>query len=572
MVESPSTTDHPLGRIIIPARATARFLGLLFVSMLGLQLLLYRNSFAVKPSSDDFIALHQIDRGETEGFLSFFKASDTGDYRPLQNATYWLFARWSRPRPLLSVRILHFLSSIFYACVAFLWIRTMDLNRAGAVVAAAVVFLHPTLTGPLAGLDNYARLVVAGWVWLGTWIAYVGGRRLPIAVPLVSLCFAIGLGYMEYALALIPLAVLAIAWRRDGRRYRDASIMFVSLMAVFGTYYMIRVSGLVVTTSGAGLLSLEPLTWVKNTAMMTAAVLFFGNTVPLMQEFLLPRLAWSGSNVVLVGLTVGYGLWVGCHNLAPRGRVKWWKIHSTGADFRSQAGFLSAAFAASFFPMSFLSHISEIYLSSVTLAFAIVCGLSAHGWTTLPRRVQGLPLVLAASQVLLASSAIENKIAGIKEAGERTDVMMQRLLEHVPNDVDRTKVAMVFLRPKTAVRNRYSIFAVPDDELIQRGCGAFAIQWFRPGRDIQLDSLLVTDPSEVNVESYDLALLWEEGSRRFTLMRHSAGGLQHWSLTGGARRAPPVQGSGASPGGSGSQLRKPGEGRSRPPRGRPTSI
>jgi hypothetical protein len=74
-------------------RATPSFLGLLFVLLASLQLFVYRDSFAAKPSNDDFIALHQIDRGEMEGVGSFFMKSDVGDYRPLQNTTFWFFGR-----------------------------------------------------------------------------------------------------------------------------------------------------------------------------------------------------------------------------------------------------------------------------------------------------------------------------------------------------------------------------------------------------------------------------------------------------------------------------------------------
>src|SRR2546426_4757894 len=169
--EPPPGTSGVFERMAGTTRATPAFLGLLFVLLSCLQLLLYRDSFATKPSNDDFIALHQVDRGEKDGVGSFFTRSDVGDYRPLQNATFWVFGRWSRPHRLISLRILHLLSFVFYAAVALLWVRSLGFSRGGALVAAVVVFLHPTLAGSLAGLDNYSRLVASAWGWLGAWSA-----------------------------------------------------------------------------------------------------------------------------------------------------------------------------------------------------------------------------------------------------------------------------------------------------------------------------------------------------------------------------------------------------------------
>src|SRR6267143_5300635 len=87
--EPPSDGPRIFEQMTSSTRATPSFLGLLFVLLLGVQLVLYRDSFAAKPSNDDFIALHQVDRGEEEVVWSFFMSSDVGDYRPLQNATFW---------------------------------------------------------------------------------------------------------------------------------------------------------------------------------------------------------------------------------------------------------------------------------------------------------------------------------------------------------------------------------------------------------------------------------------------------------------------------------------------------
>ena len=521
--DSSSAATHVVERMRSSTRATPTFLGLLFVLLLIAQLVLYRQSFSVKPSNDDFIALHQIERGEEEGVWSFFMASDAGDYRPLQNVTFWLFGRISRQHILLSLRILHFLSFIFYALVAFLWIRVASVNRVGAVAAACVVFLHPTLAGALGGLDNYSRFVVSAWVWLGTWIAYVHGKRPWLAVPLVSLCFVIGLGYMEYAIALIPLALLATAWEGGRRSWQGALVMFASLLTIFGAYFLMRVSGRVATTAGTGFLSLDPGDWLKNIALMLGAGLFFGNTVPILQDVSLAGLVWLASNVTLVVLALAYGFWAGRHEVVP----------SAGADPRSTSvamaiptrrfGFLCAACVVSFFPMVLMRHTSEIYLSAVTLGLALLIGVSAQCWTTLSRPLRCLGLCLAGSQLLLAADAIQCKVAGINETGERADAMMHRLLEHLPVDGGAKRVAMVFLKQEGTGSKGYSVFAMPDDQLVLRGYGTFALHWFRPDQDIRLDDLVVPDPSVVDFKSYDVVLLWDGSSRQFSPIGVSPG-------------------------------------------------
>lgn len=102
-------TSPTIESLASSTRPSPLFLGLLFILFLSVQLVLYRDSLDVKPSNDDFIALHQIDRGDAEGVWSLFVASDVSDYRPLQNVTFWLFGTVSRRHTLRMLRPLHFL-------------------------------------------------------------------------------------------------------------------------------------------------------------------------------------------------------------------------------------------------------------------------------------------------------------------------------------------------------------------------------------------------------------------------------------------------------------------------------
>jgi len=326
---------------------------------------------------------------------------------------------------------------------------------------------------------------------------------------------------MEYAIALIPLAVLATAWRGGRRSFHGALVMFVSLMTIFSAYFLMRVSGVMATTTGTGFLSLNPMVWVKNISLMLGAGLFFGNTVPILQEVSLSGLVWLGSNVTLVVLAVAYGIRAGRHELVPSAGVNPQSISAAVPILPRRLGFLCVVFAVSFFPMLLMKHISEIYLSAVTLGLALLIGLSAHGWTTVSRPLRYLGLCLAGSQLFLAANAIQGKVAGINETGERTDEMMHQLFEHLPNDGRAKSVAMVFVKQKGTSSKSYSVFAMPDDELVLRGYGTFAIRWFRPDQDIRLDDLVVTDLSVVDFKAYDVVLLWDGSTRQFSPIRGS---------------------------------------------------
>ncbi len=481
--------------------ATSPFLAGLFLLCSLAQLLLYRDSFDTKPSQDDFISLHQIERGEQQGALTFFRASDVGDYRPLQNLTFWAFGRGAKHRIIPSLRILHFLSFAVYAGVAFLWIYSLRLTRTASIAAALVLFFHPVLAGPLAGLDNYSRFVVSALVWLGAWLTFrLSNTRPLLTIVLVSICLVVGLGYMEYAVGLIPLAVLGMAWRVERRRLLYAAVMGAALAAVLAAYFLVRISGAVSTSSGAGYVSRSPLVWAKNAGIITAATLFFGNTVPVMLTHTRTALAWLGGNVLVTFLALSYGLWI-IQRSPERGRIAVSPV------------ILVIALALTLFPVVLMMHISEIYLTQVVLGFALVVGVAAEGWLLAPRLLQLGGGAFAAAELVLAVNAVEHKIAGINEAGQRTDAMMRDLLRRIPAGRDAGRVAMIFAAPDG---KGYSVFSRTDDDLVQTGYATEAFHWFRPEQPIRLDHLVVAKAAEVNLSDYDAAFLWDSAAGAFT--------------------------------------------------------
>jgi hypothetical protein len=255
------------------------------------------------------------------------------------------------------------------------------------------------------------------------------------------------------------------------------------------------------TSAGGAHLSFNPLVWVKNVGMMLPAVFFFGNTVPVIVEASLFEITWMSLNLLLVVLALGYGLWLSYVSSKPQ----------------SSLIFVVAAFPMTFFPMLLLGHISEIYLTAIVLGLALMTGLAVHGWTTVSTPLRYVVLLFAVSQLLLASSAIQNKVAGMNEAGERTAAMMRKLLKQVPNDGHEKRVAIIFLHDDSVRTKSYSIFVMRDDQLLQHS-PTYAIRWFSPDRPVRVDHQVVADPSEVNVKAYDLALLWDSSAKDFTPM------------------------------------------------------
>lgn len=105
--------------------------------------------------------------------------------------------------------------------------------------------------------------------------------------------------------------------------------------------------------------------------------------------------------------------------------------------------------------------------------------------------------------------------------------MMQTLLMGFSNDGEARKVEMAFPKQDVARSGSYSIFAMPDDQLIEHRCATVAIRWFRPDQDIRLDHPIVADLSDVDLKSYDLVLLWEDSAKRFTPMDENAANLRN---------------------------------------------
>jgi hypothetical protein len=478
----------------------------IILALAALQLVLYRQAFGVEPSADDYILAMQIRAGEASGPIAFFQSSPLNDYRPLQSLGYWAMGRWNERDPFPLVHVLNFVAFGFYVGVFVQWLRLLRLPMGGVIAAFATLFFHPILAGPLADLDGFGRFMVSGFVWLGVYYVVRYADRLRWAFPLAALCFGVGLGFMEYALALVPLAPAALWWsRRDRGRTAAAAGLLLLLMLMFGAYYAIRIS---IIGSDSGRLSMDLVQWITNTALLGGAVLYMGDTVSVYVAQNTAAVAtMAASGVAMAALIIrGMRLWHASE--CERG-------HSMETHCRTLT-LLPLAFVLSFFPMVVMSHISEIYAATIVFAVALMMGSAMAGWSRRPRWYLRPAIPVFVLLLLWASSSVVRKVASLKETGERAQVQIASVLAAIPTDARDVRVALIFRESDLPARRTYSVFRGGDDHLIQPGQSAVSlIEWFRPGRNIELIQVRVADVAQVRRPEYDALLLWDPSTRRF---------------------------------------------------------
>ena len=485
--------------------ATNRFLICLFLLLALFQVCVYGETFNVKPSGDDFIApLAEIHRGGIDGPISFFLEFKQADYRPLQSFVMWIFGTISSENPLIWVHILHFLSAWFFAFITFLWIKHLKFSRINAIVAAAIIFLHPVLAGNLASIDSFGRFVVSGWIWLGAYVAHrFTNDNFLKAYLLCVLCFIIGLGFMEYALGLIPLAGYVIFTRSDKFKIRNTLLIVISLLFLFFVYFLIRYLLVVSGRPGVAFISRESAVWFTNLVMLFSGALYFGNTVEFIVERSIKICAWFGINLAAVMALLLWGI------------LKKNKSDSIISS-TSNPGFLIIIFILSCFPMVVMRHVTELYVCMMVIPFALLMGHLSSNWMRTSYILRIIILLVLLFEIAIGTSTIRSKVSDLRILGERTDAQITRILNHVPYDVHEWHIGLVFIESEESDAPTYSIFREKDSNLILKlARNWFVMDWYRQGSNHSLEYLIVNDISEVEFDNYDLVLNWDYSTKTF---------------------------------------------------------
>jgi hypothetical protein len=118
--------------------------------------------------------------------------------------------------------------------------------------------------------------------------------------------------------------------------------------------------------------------------------------------------------------------------------------------------------------------------------------------------------------LLWAASSVVAKVTQLKETGERAREQIASLFSAIPAEAHDIRVGLVFIESELPPRRTYSVFRGGDDHLIQPGQPAQSmVEWFRPGRNIELEHANVSSESEAARRRFDMVLRWDPQARRF---------------------------------------------------------
>lgn len=146
--------------------------------------------------------------------------------------------------------VMHLASVVLYvtACVAFYWMATHFVSRAGAWPAAALFAVHPVHVEAVGNLVGQSELIVAATTCLAVTL-YVRWRRgraqASTAVPAICVLYALGCCTKENGI-LLPALLLAVeltvvrGTEPLRRRARSFSVLFAPMTAIAGAYLVVR--------------------------------------------------------------------------------------------------------------------------------------------------------------------------------------------------------------------------------------------------------------------------------------------------------------------------------------------
>jgi hypothetical protein len=482
-----------LGRILV-----------LFALLFTLQIVTYYRSFAIKPASDDFPVVHEIQRGNQFGPTIFFRESMSNmHHRPFKSLGIWWFGRLSDAHPMFWIRVLHFLAMASYVCALALWVAELRLSLLGTLVAGCVLMFHPTMPQALASVDGVDSIASSALIWLGAWLVLLWRDQIWLALTAAVVCFLLAAGWKEYSFALVPLATWTIFCFSSKNRWRRALSLLAGMLVAFVVLLLIRKRAIPPGYGeGTNYASLNPLQWGQNAIVIFTGLLFFGNSIWVFVHQNAAVLAIVGVSVIAAFAIIAAGtiLWLQSNRKAPSTANKMlWIV------------FVLGCFVAASFPVNIIIHVSEMYLVPLFVPLAIFSGIAADGWrgASKPWRC----VVLAATLGALISSliTIHVKVEGLRNVGERAERQLRQIIALLPPDAHDLKVAVVFDLSELPPRRTYSVYRMGDENLVVH---PMALDWIAPQRHLTLGSFSMTNP-DFDPAKFDVLLKWNAATQQF---------------------------------------------------------
>lgn len=470
-----------------------------------LLLILYPEVWAVGPARDDYMPpMAEFHRGMARGPVSFFiEPSSFPFYRPLTFLSIWLAGLVSFEGLVTIIHGLHFFWVVACLGVLALWARSLGFSRAAFVFCALIFITHPVLAGPLASIDGFQRVASTAWTWLGAWFVLRSPRGSLASDLAATACLVIGLGFAEYALGLVPMALMVALWRRQsGRSWGSILRLGALLLVVVAAWYVLRSA--VIGAEATMFVSLRPDVWVINTARLLAVSLFWGNSI---WSMLGPQPFAALATVAAVLLAVfwlGRGLW---RRIVASG----WPPTLEGWLVRADTGLLLPLTLLAVVPMPIMPHVSEMFATPILMGVALLAGQAMEGWLGAPRGERLAAFGAAALAVVVGVVANWAKIGELAAAGRRSDHQVQQVLRHIPPDVRGWRIATLF--EAAPPEPRYSVF-LPwrhDSEVVRTD----TLAWFHPDRALELERLILPDDCDRAGERFDLILAWDRAEARY---------------------------------------------------------
>lgn len=474
-------------------------------------LLIYSGAFQIKPAADDFTVINEIHRGDQRGVVDFFRHSLTGvNYRPLKSLTIWLCGRASGNAVYTWIRVAHLSSLALFAAVVMLWARMLPIGRAGIWATAILAFFHPVLVQAYGSIDGLDSLISTAMLWLGTWFVWKYRDRLFLATILALACFAFGVLYKEYAFALVPnTALVMLCFRKKRRWFAAFSMGGIVLLALAAILFVRRYTVPEGYGGGWGYILLDASQIPQNMVMLLASVFLFVNTLWI---FLHPDalgFGLCGVAILIAAATIAYGVWQRIDPVAPAERKD---ADDCQASVARWVVFLLLSFITASFPITIMSHVSEMYVPPIVPPMILLAAIGVDGYRRCGIAARSIAGTVALAAMVLSIVAIHQKLQGLKHVGDLAESQINQILSYLAPDVHDKTIDLVFDKDDSGENDTYAVFRMGENMVLVHPT---VLDWPEPKRNLRIKVIYQINPETYENDTADIILRWRFEEKKF---------------------------------------------------------